>query len=353
MQLDIAKAYDELNWNYIRKVLIAFGFDHNWVRWILALITSSSFSILVNGSPSETFTPSRGLRQGDPISTFLFILMMEGLGRAIKHAKVVGNIRGIQISDNGQALTHQQFVDDTLLQGIPTVKEALSYKQILNDFAMASVWAFKETLSPQNTWGSFDCKTVTQEHLGADDQDGDLPLFWEDRWQQEPILLQEDLKDLKAETNTKEFTQVKDFLDQTNSSGKWRKWRNFDLRNDNPLKSKAERLMKMLEKRKILVSKGNDQLRWGNNNEGNFNLKEAKLILLDLDSQAPDRIWQNLWKHQGWMKVKLFLWLVLQRRILTWDNIKKRGFLGPSRCQLCEAQEETTFFGLVTGEPTV
>eukprot|EP00253_Pinus_taeda_P001505 PITA_01505 len=109
MQLDIAKAYDKVNWIYIKKVLTTFGFDHNWVRWVMALVTSSSFSILVNGSPSELFLPSSGLRQGDPISPFLFILMMEGLGRSIKHAR-----------------------------GIPTVKEALDYKQILNDFVKAT-----------------------------------------------------------------------------------------------------------------------------------------------------------------------------------------------------------------------
>eukprot|EP00253_Pinus_taeda_P034694 PITA_34694 len=80
MQLDIAKAYDKVNWNYINKVLYAFGFDHNWVRWVMALVSSSSFSILVNGSPSEIFNPSRGLKQGDPLSPFLCILMMEGLG---------------------------------------------------------------------------------------------------------------------------------------------------------------------------------------------------------------------------------------------------------------------------------
>ena len=62
MQLDFAKAYDKLNWTYIRKVLLTFGFDHNWVRWVMSLVTSSSFSILVNGSPSKTFTPSRDLR---------------------------------------------------------------------------------------------------------------------------------------------------------------------------------------------------------------------------------------------------------------------------------------------------
>eukprot|EP00253_Pinus_taeda_P013097 PITA_13097 len=68
MQLDISKAYDKVNWICIKKVLTAFGFNHNWVRWVMALVTSSRFSILVNGSPSEIFTPSRGLRRGDPFS---------------------------------------------------------------------------------------------------------------------------------------------------------------------------------------------------------------------------------------------------------------------------------------------
>jgi len=85
----------------MKRVLIAFGFDHNWVRWVMALVTSSSFSILVNGSPSEIFSPSRGLRQGDPLSPFLFIIMMEGLGRSIKHVKATGKINGLQLTENG------------------------------------------------------------------------------------------------------------------------------------------------------------------------------------------------------------------------------------------------------------
>eukprot|EP00253_Pinus_taeda_P035878 PITA_35878 len=365
----------------------------------MALVTSSNFSILVNGSPSETFIPSRGLRQGDPLSPFLFILMMEGLGRSIKNSKEVAKIKGLQVSNNGQALTHQQFVDDTMLQGIPTVKEALAYKQILSDFAMASgmevnlskskifffntniaiqrnisrILGFQRDSLPLNYLGvpltakplhkniweplinklqdktrkwttrylNLAGRSIIQDHNFWEIREGDLALFWEDRWQQEPILLKEDLEDLKAEIDTQKLTKVKDFWDQNNSSGKWRNWRKLDLRNDSPLKAKAERLMEMLDHRKILFSRGHDQLRWGNNNEGTYNLKEAKLLLLELDSQAPDRIWQNLWKLQGWMKIKLFMWLVLHRKILTWDNIRKRGVLGPSRCQLCEVQEET------------
>lgn len=102
----------------------------------MAFVTSTSFSILLNGAPSRTFTPSRGLRQGDPLSPFLFILMMEGLGRAIKMANAKGRIQGIKLTTDGEANTHQQFVDETMLQGIPTVKEAKAIKSILNDFAM-------------------------------------------------------------------------------------------------------------------------------------------------------------------------------------------------------------------------
>eukprot|EP00253_Pinus_taeda_P033231 PITA_33231 len=98
----------------------------------------ASFSILLNGSPSRTFMPSRGLKQGDPLSPFLFVLMVKGLGRAIKRENAEGRIQGIKITLDGDASTHQQFVDDTMLQGIPMVKEARAFKQILNDFALAT-----------------------------------------------------------------------------------------------------------------------------------------------------------------------------------------------------------------------
>jgi len=99
--------------------------------------------------------------------------------------------------------------------------------------------------------------------------------------------------------------------------------------------------MKILEQRKILVTDGQDQLRWGQNKEGIFNIHEAKRITLNLDPCVSAKSWQKLWSHQGWMKIKLFMWLVHHKKILTWENIQKRGVMGPSRCPLCEAQEET------------
>lgn len=106
---------DKLSWSYINVVLKAYGFDHNWIRWVMALVTTTSFSILLNVAPSRLFTPSRGLRQGDLLSPFLFVLMMEGLGRAFKTANAEGRIQGIKLTLDGTANTHQQFVDDTML----------------------------------------------------------------------------------------------------------------------------------------------------------------------------------------------------------------------------------------------
>lgn len=105
LKLDLSKAFDKLSWTYIQHMLKAFGFCSMWIRWILSLITSTHFSILVNGFPSRSFKPSRGIRQGDPLSPFLFVLMAEGLGRHIKHALHSQQLKGISVH-NTPATSH-------------------------------------------------------------------------------------------------------------------------------------------------------------------------------------------------------------------------------------------------------
>ena len=75
---------------------------------------------------------------------------------------------------------------------------------------------------------------------------------------------------------------------------------------------------------------------------GLFTLKEAKRIDTGLNYPNTNRMWKELWDNPHWMKFKLFKWLVQQGKILTWDNLRKRGFVGPSRCHQCGDQEETT-----------
>jgi hypothetical protein len=105
MKLDMSKAYDRMNWDFLRKIFLAFGFGGDWVDWVLNLVSSSFFSILVNGSPSKTFNPSRGLCQGDPLSPFLYIILVEELGCNLSQAKRRGDIKGITFTRRGGSVS--------------------------------------------------------------------------------------------------------------------------------------------------------------------------------------------------------------------------------------------------------
>jgi hypothetical protein len=72
---DLSKSFDKLSWKYMKALLSAFGFNKDWVSWIMNLISSTFVSSMVNGVPSQPFSPSRGIRKGDPLSPFLFVIM--------------------------------------------------------------------------------------------------------------------------------------------------------------------------------------------------------------------------------------------------------------------------------------
>eukprot|EP00253_Pinus_taeda_P015442 PITA_15442 len=137
LKIDLSKAFDSICWEYMQKILQAFGFDAAWIRWISSLISSTFFSILVNGIPSSTFHPSRGIHQGDPLSPFLFVIMAEGLGRSIKAAISNGHLKGISFHQ-APTTSHQQFVDGNMLFGHSSVQEAHSLISILETFSKAS-----------------------------------------------------------------------------------------------------------------------------------------------------------------------------------------------------------------------
>ena len=134
----MSKSFDKISWQYIRENLKGFCFNPTWIQWITSLISSSFFLIFLNGIPSSTFKPSRGIRQGDPLSPFLFIFMVEGISRSIH--SVVNNTshKGLSIHNMNPPLSHTQFFDDTTLMGEPTLREAKTLKSILEDFVVAS-----------------------------------------------------------------------------------------------------------------------------------------------------------------------------------------------------------------------
>lgn len=92
LKIDLNKAYDRITWDFLEKVLRAYNFPETWIRWIMQCISSVSYSILVNGEPSESFKPKCGLRQGDPLSPYLFILCMEVLSKKMISLQDSGDV---------------------------------------------------------------------------------------------------------------------------------------------------------------------------------------------------------------------------------------------------------------------
>lgn len=138
LKLDIKKAYDKVDWYFLCRCMKAFGFNKQWINWVYFCISNPRFSILLNGKPEGFFEVSRGLRQGDPLSPFLFIIMSEALGRSLDVSQRSNRLTGIQIIGGVEPCTHQQFVDDSIILGKGQLKEAKEIKNILQSYGLAS-----------------------------------------------------------------------------------------------------------------------------------------------------------------------------------------------------------------------
>ena len=117
-KLDIEKAYDSINWKFLTKVLQKMGFGPKWMEWMWSCVSSAKFSILVNGVPAGFFPSTRGLRQGDPLSPYLFVMGMEVLDVLIRRAVEGGYISGCNIRGGSRTslnISHLFFADDTIV----------------------------------------------------------------------------------------------------------------------------------------------------------------------------------------------------------------------------------------------
>lgn len=110
--MDLEKAYDRFEWCFIHKVLKAYHFPQNIIKVIMSCVTSAKISILFNGGALESFTPSRGLRQGDPISPYLFILCTEYLGHLIEKKCMDGVWKPLKASHENIGISHLFFAED-------------------------------------------------------------------------------------------------------------------------------------------------------------------------------------------------------------------------------------------------
>ncbi|GJX13900.1 RNA-directed DNA polymerase, eukaryota [Tanacetum coccineum] len=136
-KVDFAKAYDSVRWDYLLDVLEAFGFGATWCKWIRGTFCFAKASVLVNGSPSDEFQFFCGLKQGDPLSPYLFILVMESLHLVVTNAVSNGMFKGIRLH-NSLSISHLFYADDALFIGEWSDLNVKGIINILKCFFLAS-----------------------------------------------------------------------------------------------------------------------------------------------------------------------------------------------------------------------
>ncbi|GJZ70613.1 putative RNA-directed DNA polymerase [Tanacetum coccineum] len=138
LKIDFEKAYDSINWKFIQRTLLQMGFGEKLCKWIEACQTSTSISVLVNGSPTLEFKMEIGVRQGDPLSPFLYLVAAEGLNVTIKEAVSCGYFNGVKIGSSAIPVSHLQYTDDTLIFGEWKESNAINLMRIMECVKQAS-----------------------------------------------------------------------------------------------------------------------------------------------------------------------------------------------------------------------
>lgn len=118
--------------------MLKLGFRENWVNFIMQCVSTVEYRVRFNGEESESFKPTRDLRQGDPLSPYLFLLCTEGLTALLTHAEESGNILGVKVCRDAPPITNLLFVDDSLILMKANMHNAETLKSILDSYCATS-----------------------------------------------------------------------------------------------------------------------------------------------------------------------------------------------------------------------
>ncbi|RVW40846.1 putative ribonuclease H protein [Vitis vinifera] len=371
-KLDIEKAYDSVNWHFLMRVLQKMGFGAKWREWMWSCISTAKFSVLVNGEPAGFFSSSKGLRQGDPISPYLFFMGMEVLsafirraveGRFISGCNIQrGTVSGLRINlakseiipvgeveeilemavelgckDNGKKAgkdANRFFVGrrkygkksppSQLGEGVcGKEKGGLGLRKLVPlNKALLGKWVWRFALAKDEMWKQVLMAKYGQEEFGWRTKKangafgvgvgkGARIRFWTDPWcgDVELSLRFPQLFVVAAQRNA----TVGDMWDQ--NSGE---------------------LLQVLRSQRISLEE--DLVFWKGGKNGKFGVKEVYgLLICPSVSLFPKN---GIWVENVPSKLTFFAWEAAWGRVLTLDRLQKRGWQLLNRCYLCGSEEE-------------
>jgi ribonuclease HI len=138
VKLDMSKAYDRVEWSFLEVIMKRMGFAPQWIHLMMMCVTTVSYAVVINGNPCGRIIPKRGLRQGDPISPYLFLLCAEALSALLYKANGEGVLTGVPTSKRGPRMSHLFFADDSLLFCRANIAQWNSLANVLKIYEDAS-----------------------------------------------------------------------------------------------------------------------------------------------------------------------------------------------------------------------
>jgi hypothetical protein len=138
VKLDMHKAYDHVEWIFLEDMMRRMGFDEGWISIMMACVSSVRHQVRFNSEETGMFVPTRGLRQGDPLSHYLFLLCAEGLSSLLLYEEEVGGIDGVRVCRNAPSVSYLLFVDVSLILMKANMNNATSLQLVLDTYCANS-----------------------------------------------------------------------------------------------------------------------------------------------------------------------------------------------------------------------
>ncbi|KAM6568954.1 hypothetical protein CsatB_016939 [Cannabis sativa] len=138
IKLDMSKAYDRVEWPFIENMLLHMGFSSHWVQLIMFCVTTVTYNVTHGGHLMGPITPGRGLRQGDPLSPYLFLICAEGFSSLLKHYERQRWLTGCRVARGAPMVSHMLFADDSYVFCKANDFESQNVMRLLHSYEIAS-----------------------------------------------------------------------------------------------------------------------------------------------------------------------------------------------------------------------